>query len=974
MQYQERKREVQTWLEESQQQELQKEKQQDLMYAQQSDSGVRMLGEQFREDAPKLGEKKTWKPSQEQQRQNLKIDEAKQLTAKATAYTVELHTALHEQTERWQKEAEQGYHPAWKEAAFQLLYSTQFDKRMLSTANLRKHFSEYMELIHTYDRLEGYTQKTREDTYRLERIAPQMTILKQRMESFLGQNRLDLDGHVLADDAEPAAFQYTKEVNDRMKPVLALGRPDYDLEALEAERDAYAKEDLAALLKEGDYMSGALYLNALEHTEEQTSFDQDMYALPDLATLTQLSARERIGYIRGMRTFVLQQEATVRELEEQLSHPPAHTEDDADAIAFWENSFKEELARLRRDIIEVKACLVLAEAEAHYLTAETKDEKYEAKNALIDAWHDMWLVRGRTMKESLPLTTIATEDERIQMTRERAINSPSDQANYAFKNKMLEAAQTIPNVPELEGFRQRVLAYARATHYSVGPEEEVRLLKEVLKERKRLEKSNAPGQNHLRVIDSLLYTLQNGSRPVRAIPVWDQIPPELKIDCVDPFPEGKPTIDQLSESELAKRDHLPKEDDVSKQKGSFVNAAIVSARKWVKLPADEPLFAHEPTINDLRQGKVSNCFMLAGTTGLIHFDPQIIKDCIRDNGDGTVTVRLYRPSKQSHHDYYPVFVRIPKRIPKMVTGGDVLSSGALWMQLIERAAAQVGMFRRGRQGYQSLWYGKGDEWLTILTGKSGNTVATADGTRARGFESDSDLFEKLASAKADGYIYHAGSKSEGADGINSGHAYTILGVRTQGEQRYVTLRNPYANMSRVVDEKGQVSLSTTYLSSTADATCGQFDMPFEEFLNVMQTISRTNMNMVPAAGKSLEEIPAYEHLEGPQVINEPKHPIRTLTPKSSKKSSTRTSSKKTTKKDTKATSKKTTQQTTTVKEDDWRDGFDTLDFGEEEEVKEEKKEEKKETKDTPTEEEQRKQDLKAEFGDMDLKDVEIIDI
>ena len=104
--------------------------------------------------------------------------------------------------------------------------------------------------------------------------------------------------------------------------------------------------------------------------------------------------------------------------------------------------------------------------------------------------------------------------------------------------------------------------------------------------------------------------------------------------------------------------------------------------------------------------------MVAGTTGLVHVDPQQLKNCIRDNGDGTVTVRLFEnqavqrqnaaeqepaqgeleedmggcemvdEDEIERYELRPVYVKVTKEIPR-IAGMDALSAGALWMQMIE---------------------------------------------------------------------------------------------------------------------------------------------------------------------------------------------------------------------------------------------------------------------------------------------------
>ena len=43
----------------------------------------------------------------------------------------------------------------------------------------------------------------------------------------------------------------------------------------------------------------------------------------------------------------------------------------------------------------------------------------------------------------------------------------------------------------------------------------------------------------------------------------------------------------------------------------------------------DPLFAHEPSLNDVKQGCLGDCYMLAGVSTLIKEQPEKIKECRR---------------------------------------------------------------------------------------------------------------------------------------------------------------------------------------------------------------------------------------------------------------------------------------------------------------------------------------------------------
>lgn len=61
---------------------------------------------------------------------------------------------------------------------------------------------------------------------------------------------------------------------------------------------------------------------------------------------------------------------------------------------------------------------------------------------------------------------------------------------------------------------------------------------------------------------------------------------------------------------------------------------------------EQSLFPHEPSIHDIQQRTVQDCYMMASLSAIAHFTPEYIKQSMRDNGDGTVTVRFF-DEKQS---------------------------------------------------------------------------------------------------------------------------------------------------------------------------------------------------------------------------------------------------------------------------------------------------------------------------------------
>ena len=105
------------------------------------------------------------------------------------------------------------------------------------------------------------------------------------------------------------------------------------------------------------------------------------------------------------------------------------------------------------------------------------------------------------------------------------------------------------------------------------------------------------------------------------------------------------------------------------------------------VPVHTPLFAHPPCCNDIIECDGASCSLTAAALALTYRSPQAILDMMRDNHDGTVTVRLFQ--KTSEDASVPVYYRINKSIPPW-DGWSQQKQAALWWQLLVKAVAVHG--------------------------------------------------------------------------------------------------------------------------------------------------------------------------------------------------------------------------------------------------------------------------------------------
>jgi hypothetical protein len=214
--------------------------------------------------------------------------------------------------------------------------------------------------------------------------------------------------------------------------------------------------------------------------------------------------------------------------------------------------------------------------------------------------------------------------------------------------------------------------------------------------------------------------------------------------------------------------------------------------------SDRPLFGEDgPLADDVRQGNLSDCYLLAPLSSLAAIDPQIIRQTIAELGDGTYGVRFFRAGGQE------VYYRIDDDLPTShwmsdSTGNPVFSTSrpapayahlgagdAMWVALIEKAFA---FFRRGEGTYSSLNFG----WMSDLYGALGERSAGLYSSQASGV---SDLLNKVyALISAGRYVSMGTISSPRSDAIIGSHAYWVVRVNynREGKAVSVLMRNPWA--------------------------------------------------------------------------------------------------------------------------------------------------------------------------------------
>lgn len=261
------------------------------------------------------------------------------------------------------------------------------------------------------------------------------------------------------------------------------------------------------------------------------------------------------------------------------------------------------------------------------------------------------------------------------------------------------------------------------------------------------------------------------------------------------FPEGGETAAPAAGGERKKQDAaLPA---LRSKHASNKYEDVANATPFVQGQGDEQSVA----ANDVRQGALGDCYLMAGMAAVARANPEQIKRLIRDNGDGTFDVTLYiRRNRWSRPE--AVTKRVDAQLPTKGPGqllyansGDESSEGKeIWPSLIEKTLAQHKSSYEAIEGANIAKDFQFHGATELLTGKN---EAYHDTAR----KPEDDLLLEMAAALEAKQPVTVDSKDMAEDpgltteanavNIYGNHAYAVESVDL--DARTVTLQNPWGS-------------------------------------------------------------------------------------------------------------------------------------------------------------------------------------
>jgi hypothetical protein len=240
---------------------------------------------------------------------------------------------------------------------------------------------------------------------------------------------------------------------------------------------------------------------------------------------------------------------------------------------------------------------------------------------------------------------------------------------------------------------------------------------------------------------------------------------------------------------------------------------------------------------DVKQGAIADCFLAAGLASVAGARSDVIRQAMKDNKDGTFTVRFfeldYSGKKTAHFETVDADLPHDGDAPAYAKSTEVVAGKAhmeLWPSIIEKAYAQW------KGSYDAIGHGgiAGDV-MTALTGQR------SQGYMTQGPGENDPLWAKMKQASDQKKPMTAGSGNKDdarykdpKAGVYGWHAYSVLGVEEakEGDKtvRYVVCRNPWGKRRRSSD-------AAAVGDTKNDSDGGVFKLPWAEFRRLYDDVT-----------------------------------------------------------------------------------------------------------------------------------------
>ncbi|HMB94786.1 MAG TPA: C2 family cysteine protease [Tepidisphaeraceae bacterium] len=226
---------------------------------------------------------------------------------------------------------------------------------------------------------------------------------------------------------------------------------------------------------------------------------------------------------------------------------------------------------------------------------------------------------------------------------------------------------------------------------------------------------------------------------------------------------------------------------------------------------NDPLFSNNgPSIDDINQGALGDCYFLAQMGSFAELDANMIKQSIVSLGDGSYAVEFVKNAKDV---FYRIDADLPSYSPSQLAYAGFGADNSIWAALYEKAWTFA---RSGAGTYASIasgWMGS----VASVFGKNNDFGYTNGDVTA--------LLSTLETALGAGKSVTVGTygTQPGGSIVVGGHAYSVEGITDDGQGNVsIRVRNPWGVDGYVCADgsnDGYVTLTVAQFTASMQDYC-----------------------------------------------------------------------------------------------------------------------------------------------------------
>lgn len=318
--------------------------------------------------------------------------------------------------------------------------------------------------------------------------------------------------------------------------------------------------------------------------------------------------------------------------------------------------------------------------------------------------------------------------------------------------------------------------------------------------------------------------------------------------CIDIKISAEPIVEYISDDQFILGSYQISSLIGNDQKLSFKEPDINSTN-----PLEYELFPNgSPKPDDIEQGKSRICYLLAALSSIVETHPELIKEAITDNGDGTVTVKIYDLNTAKIR-----LIKVQKTIPNLPRCCKILGKECLWVHMLIKGLIAVNLDQHAcckispTKKYAAIENGAVAPALKMLTGR--NVTEYKDFSIFK--MGEEKLFNVIKEALRDKKILtcdfnhnrfvatiHGFLPLGCSDrGLVYGHCYSIVGAYEDSlGQKWIKVRNPWHGFSIFYD-----SLNNRCVEPNDNISEGYFSLKIKDFYKAcgsLQVVDDTTLN------------------------------------------------------------------------------------------------------------------------------------